>query len=216
MQIIDKKYRGLFLTLIGIFLLWGCSSSPSEIMPTFSPDETSPVPPQEATETTMIDPTETTVIEPTDTLITTVEKKMATPTITPPEVNPSSTLADVISVEVSGTENDYRFAVEIRSPDTGCEQYADWWEAVTEDGELIYRRILAHSHVNEQPFTRSGGPAAISADTIVIVRAHMHPDGYGGAAFKGSVQAGFEEIQLEADFAPELEFTDPLPDGCAF
>jgi len=125
-------------------------------------------------------------------------------------------LADVVSVTTNGSENAYTFSVEISSPDTGCEQYADWWEVVTEDGKLIYRRILTHSHVNEQPFTRSGGSVAISADTIVIVRAHMHPDGYGGNAFKGSVNGGFETIQLKKDFSPKLENADPLPNGCAF
>ena len=106
--------------------------------------------------------------------------------------------------------------MEIRSPDTGCEQYADWWEVITEDGELIYRRILTHSHVNEQPFTRSGGPVAISADAVVIVRPHMFPNGYGDTALRGSVTGGFEEISLDVDFASELENIDPLPNGCAF
>jgi len=127
-----------------------------------------------------------------------------------------SPLADVLSVAVSGAANTYQFSVEIRSPDTGCEQYADWWEVITEDGELIYRRILAHSHVSEQPFRRSGGPATIDADTIVIVRAHMHPDGYGGRAFQGSVAAGFEVVQLETGFAAGLEEVGPLPSGCGF
>jgi hypothetical protein len=81
---------------------------------------------------------------------------------------------------------------------------------------LIYRRILAHSHVNEQPFTRSGGPVVIGPETVVIVRAHMHPTGYGGTAFRGSVIGHFEEIRLGPDFAPELENIKPLPDGCAF
>jgi len=70
-------------------------------------------------------------------------------------------LADVLSVEVTGSPNAYQFSVKIASPDTGCEQYADWWEVLSEDGQLLYRRILLHSHVNEQPFVRSGGPVNI-------------------------------------------------------
>lgn len=125
-------------------------------------------------------------------------------------------LADVIAAEVSGDPQAYRFAVEVRSPDLGCEQYADWWEVLREDGSLVYRRILAHSHVDEQPFVRSGGPVAIAADTVVLVRAHMHPTGYGGAALRGTVSSGFVRTDLGVDFAADVEDSAPQPDGCAF
>ena len=129
---------------------------------------------------------------------------------------PGTDLANVVSVEVSGDAGAYQFSVEISSPDTGCDQYANWWEVFSEDGELLYRRILLHSHVSEQPFVRSGGPLALDPDTVVWVRAHMHPGGYGGVAFKGSVQAGFLEAELSPAFAADLEDALPLPDGCAF
>jgi hypothetical protein len=125
-------------------------------------------------------------------------------------------LANVLSVEVSGSEGAYRFAVAIRSPDTGCGQYADWWEVVTPDGNLIYRRVLLHSHVGEQPFTRSGGPIPVEAGVRVIVRAHMAPSGYGGRAVAGAPNSGFSETSLEAGFAADLEQQEPLPDDCAF
>lgn len=127
-----------------------------------------------------------------------------------------SVVADVVSVEVTGDPNAYRFSVGIASPDTGCDQYTDWWEVLTEEGELVYRRILAHSHVDEQPFVRSGGPVAVEADTVVLVRAHMHPSGYGGSVMKGTIQAGFEQVELGSDFAPDVESKPPQPTGCAF
>jgi hypothetical protein len=80
----------------------------------------------------------------------------------------------------------------------------------------VYRRILAHSHGEEQPFVRSGGPVTITPETVVVVRAHMHPGGYGGAAFKGSVAGGFAEVEIGADFAEGVEQSPPQPDGCAF
>lgn len=132
------------------------------------------------------------------------------------QVMDSTKLADVISVDVSGSEGAYRLSVGISSPDTGCDQYADWWEVVSQEGELIYRRVLLHSHVEEQPFVRSGGPVAIAPDSIVIVRAHMNIDGYGGAVFQGSVESGFKEMALKPDFASDLADELPLPDGCAF
>jgi hypothetical protein len=129
--------------------------------------------------------------------------------------------ADVIDVGASGEAGNYQFSVTIRSPDTGCEQYADWWEVLDENGNLLYRRILTHSHASEQPFTRSGGPVAIEADQVVIVRAHMvragaQSHGYGGIAFKGTVENGFSKAILESGFAIDLEAVEPLPTGCAF
>jgi hypothetical protein len=124
--------------------------------------------------------------------------------------------ADVISVEVSGQVGAYQFAVGIKSPDTGCAQYADWWEVVSLDGKLLYRRVLLHSHADEQPFVRGGGPVPIQPDTLVWVRAHMQPGGYGGVAFKGSVRSGFQQAELSPAFAVGLAQTAPRPEGCDF
>jgi hypothetical protein len=124
--------------------------------------------------------------------------------------------AHVVSVDAAGAPQAYQFSVGVSSPDKGCRQYADWWEVVTEDGRLVYRRILLHSHVDEQPFVRSGGPVAVAPDAVVWVRAHMHPGGYGGKAMKGSVRGGFRETAMGAKFARELEQRTPQPDGCAF
>lgn len=125
-------------------------------------------------------------------------------------------LAEIIAVETDGPAGAYRFNVTILSPDTGCRQYADWWEVVSEDGKLLYRRVLAHSHSDEQPFARSGGPVPILPDTVVWVRAHMNPGGYGGQAMKGSVKGGFRTENLRADYAAALAESAPRPEGCAF
>ncbi len=116
----------------------------------------------------------------------------------------------------SQPDGGYRFAVTVQSPDTGCDQYADWWEVITPEGELLYRRILAHSHVDEQPFERSGGPVAIAPEQTVIVRAHMHPTGYDTQAMQGSPAAGFEMVTLPDEFATELAEQEPQPDNCTF
>ena len=121
-----------------------------------------------------------------------------------------------MAVVATGVPGAYTFSVTISSPDTGCGQYADWWEMLGEGGELLYRRVLLHSHVGEQPFARSGGPVNISAEQIVWVRAHMNAAGYGGTAFKGSVQSDFVAVELAADFAMGVEEQEPLPQGCAF
>jgi len=125
-------------------------------------------------------------------------------------------VADVIEVSTTGNPNSYTFAVTIQSPDTGCNQYANWWEVISLNGQLIYRRVLGHSHVTEQPFTRTGGSVNISENTEVIVRAWMHPTGYGGKVFKGSVANGFECTVLSSEFAKALSEQEPLPTSCSF
>ena len=122
---------------------------------------------------------------------------------------------NVTHVEVSGDPQAYYFEVTVESPDTGCEQYVNWWEVLDAEGNLLYRRILAHSHVDEQPFTRGGGPVGIKAGEMVIVRAHLHPLGYGTQALQGNVLNGFESVELAADFRAELADQEPLPEDCA-
>jgi len=125
-------------------------------------------------------------------------------------------LAKVTEVTISGMANNYTFNVTIESPDLGCEQYADWWEVVGTDSVLLYRRILTHSHVDEQPFTRSGGPVPIDENKEVIVRAHINNLGYGIQIFKGTAGNGFKVDSLPTDFATGLETSSPLPTSCAF
>lgn len=199
-----KRSNWLFLTAVVLAACSpsGVSSTPEQALATPLSSATPTLSPSQTAEPTQPSPTE--VAEPTEE--TTLPE-------TPP--NPNRTV-EVIRVVVSGEAGSYNFSVQVSSPDEGCQQYADWWEVLTPNGELVYRRILLHSHVNEQPFTRSGGPVPIEADQVVIVRAHMNPDGYGESAMQGSPAGGFTPIDLDpAEFAP-LEAMPPLPDGCNF
>src|SRR5690606_27102740 len=100
---------------------------------------------------------------------------------------PTLPYANVVAVAASGDAGSFTFDVSIESADIDCSQYADWWEVLSEDGELIYRRILTHSHTDENgtsdpdapgnTFTRSGGPIDIAADEVVVVRAHIGETG---------------------------------------
>ncbi len=124
--------------------------------------------------------------------------------------------AVVTNVKVAGTENNYTFAVTIKSPDTGCNQYADWWEVITRDSLLVYRRILTHSHVAEQPFTRSGGPVKVTQEQNLIVRGHMNNSGYACFVLNGSVETGFSADTISSNYAIGLLKEAPLPSGCDF
>ncbi len=121
-----------------------------------------------------------------------------------------------VSVIVDGVANNYTFQVGVRSPDTGCDQYADWWEVVSLQGDLLYRRILTHSHVNEQPFVRSGGPVEIDANETVFVRVHISNSGYSINGSVGSVAGGFTGKTFIEGFAANLENIAPQPNGCDF
>jgi len=124
--------------------------------------------------------------------------------------------ADVQAVKVTGDEGRYHFSVKLKSTETGCAQYANWWEVLSHKGELLYRRILVHSHPDTQPFTRSGGSVDISKDDVVYVRAHMNTHGYIGDVFVGSVTTGFKISDSNTTFANDLETQKPLPTGCLY
>ena len=68
----------------------------------------------------------------------------------------------------------------------------------------MYRRVLLHSHVDEQPFTRTGGTVAVQPQQEVIVGVHMNSDGYSPMALRGTVEDGFSEVTLSNDFASSL------------
>lgn len=195
-KLVSRKLVNRKLTRLGLALsvVWyvGCSPQPSlsdsAQHQTSQPETSQP----ETSQTVQADTSET-VIE-----------------------QPAENADGIVAVEASPTSAGTSFAVTIQSSETGCDRYANWWEVITEEGTLLYRRILAHSHVDEQPFTRSGGPVEIAADEIVIVRSHMYPTGYHTLAMKGSFATGFEPVSLPTEFASDLAEEEPLPTGCAF
>jgi hypothetical protein len=129
---------------------------------------------------------------------------------------PATLHADVQAVAPSDVAGAYNFAVTVKSPETGCDRYADWWEVLDTDGSLLYRRILEHSHPGEQPFTRDGGPVTVKADQEVVVRAHMAPGGYGGQAMRGTAGGTFAAWAAPPGFGDAAEKATPQPPGCAF
>ena len=64
--------------------------------------------------------------------------------------------ADVISVRVQHNGGDsFQFITTVEHADTGWKHYANAWEVLDMDGNVIGKRVLHHPHVDEQPFTRS-------------------------------------------------------------
>ena len=87
---------------------------------------------------------------------------------------------DVLSVEVRKSGEQYRFAVTVEHGDEGWDHYADGWEVVDKDGTIYGKRVLAHPHVDEQPFTRAGTFEIPEGVNSVIIRAHDSVHGNGG------------------------------------
>ena len=90
--------------------------------------------------------------------------------------------ADVIEVKVRHTSgNSYSFDVTVRHADEGWKHYANKWEVMAPDNAVLGTRVLAHPHVDEQPFTRSLSGVKIPENiTEVTVRAHDLVHEYGG------------------------------------
>ena len=74
----------------------------------------------------------------------------------------------------------WTFNVTLTHAETGWDDYADGWRVETEAGEVLGTRVLAHPHVNEQPFTRSlSGVAVPDGVTPVWIRARTSVDDWG-------------------------------------
>ncbi len=79
--------------------------------------------------------------------------------------------ADVAYVRAAqAADESWTFAVTVRHPDTGWDDYADGWDVVLPDGTALkpdpegsFTRLLTHPHETEQPFTRSQSGIVIPA-----------------------------------------------------
>jgi hypothetical protein len=90
--------------------------------------------------------------------------------------------ADVVEVVArQAGDGTWRFDVTVAHADEGWDHYADLWEVVAPDGTVLGQRVLAHPHVNEQPFTRSLSNVEIPPSVgSVEVRARDSVHGLGG------------------------------------
>ena len=74
------------------------------------------------------------------------------------------------------------FTVTVKHADSGWQHYANRWEVLGPDDEVLATRTLRHPHVGQQPFTRKLPAVQLSETlTTVRIRAHDRVHGYGGA-----------------------------------
>ena len=96
--------------------------------------------------------------------------------------NANAGQADVIKAEIRPDgDYSYRIDVTVQHADSGWDHYANRWEVLGPDDQIIATRVLHHPHVHEQPFTRSLGNIKIpNGLTWVKLRAHDLVHGHGG------------------------------------
>ncbi|UCG26138.1 MAG: hypothetical protein JSW55_09210 [Chloroflexota bacterium] len=210
----------VFVLMLGMPAAVGCQAQTNDLPvaePTAVDQETAPVVPRDDEPEAESTPTATTAAAPTATgdvqtrpvEAATEENDMddeETPTQAPEEtVASAGANADVEFVRaVQDAGGSWTFHVTVRHPDTGWEDYADGWDVVTPDGQVLkagvddpFTRLLLHPHENEQPFTRSQrGIVVPDGVTMVTVRAHDLVDGFGGREVS---------VDLTADSGPGYE-----------
>ena len=90
--------------------------------------------------------------------------------------------ADPPEIEAVRAQRDgetWRFDVTLSHPDTGWDHYADGWRVLDMAGNELGLRVLAHPHVQEQPFTRSLSGVKIPKETRQVqVQARCLVDGW--------------------------------------
>lgn len=125
-------------------------------------------------------------------------------------VTASAGTADVRSARAEcNAKSICRFVVAVMHADTGWRHYADRWEVVGSDDEVIATRVLRHPHEHEQPFIRSLEGVEIPPEVNeVTVRAHDNVHGFGGKEAKVKIRRADEpgakqaESDVEEDEAP--------------
>lgn len=91
--------------------------------------------------------------------------------------------ADVVEANITqSSDGTFRVDATVAHADTGWDHYADAFEVLALDGTVLGVRVLAHPHVNEQPFTRSLSGVEIPDEIDEVrIRAKDSVHEYGGA-----------------------------------
>ena len=86
------------------------------------------------------------------------------------------------------TNSGARFSVTLTHADTGWDDYADGWRVELADGTVLGTRVLAHPHVDEQPFTRSSSISVPNGVSEVFIRASTTTGGWSSRTVRYRVR----------------------------
>lgn len=89
---------------------------------------------------------------------------------------------DILDATIASQGNGlYCISVTLEHADEGWDHYANAWDVIGPDGKVLATRVLAHPHVNEQPFTRSLGNIKIPEGIKrITIRGRDSVHDYGG------------------------------------
>ncbi|MEM7176974.1 MAG: hypothetical protein AAF503_04655 [Pseudomonadota bacterium] len=92
---------------------------------------------------------------------------------------------EIVGAKATRSGETWRIDVTLLHGDTGWDHYADAWRVIGPDGTELGTRVLAHPHVDEQPFTRSlGGVRIPEGVTEVTIEAHDKVHGWSEQTYK--------------------------------
>lgn len=139
--------------------------------------------------------------------------------------HPQLIKAPVVLLDELKVESDV-LTVMIQSFDQDCQNYTDWWEVITPQGDLIAREIIKDVHSESASFSSQLSIAGLDPQQDIIIRAHFSGSydrsrstaSYSDQALQGTLDSGLTSIRLSKDFASQLAKVEPLPTGklCSF
>ncbi len=86
----------------------------------------------------------------------------------------------ILAVDLyKSTDSSWLVKVTLEHSDTGWDHYADNWQVVDAEGNVLGNRVLQHPHVQEQPFTRDlAGVKVPDGVTTLYIKAHDKVHGW--------------------------------------
>ena len=102
-----------------------------------------------------------------------------------------ATAGEVEIVKATATQSggSWTFSVTLKHGDTGWDHYADMWQVLSPEGELLGERLLLHPHVDEQPFTRTLSGVTIPQEVSeVVIRARDTVHGVSPQQYRLSLE----------------------------
>jgi hypothetical protein len=121
--------------------------------------------------------------------------------------------ADVIAVTAHCTAiGTCDFDATVLHADVGLRHYADRFEVLAPDGEVLGVRVLEHPHVHEQPFVRRlVGVEIPEGIREVTLRARDSQHGYGGREMRVKLEPPAETPKPPDASAERADTVSPAP-----